>query len=151
MAKKEQSAIKPEFPAPGSSYKTADSTLRKFMGTAGVDSVYADPIQHGEVMIIPTAEVVAVVGFGYGHGFGGGESTEEGSEDLSGGEAGVGGGKTFSRPVAVVIADSNGVRVEPVRDTTKVVMAAVTAGGFMAAMLLRMISPKRALRELRDG
>jgi hypothetical protein len=98
MAKKEQSAIKPEFPAPGSSYKTADSTLRKFMGTAGVDSVYADPIQHGEVMIIPTAEVVAVVGFGYGHGFGGGESTEEGSEDLSGGEAGVGGGKTFSRP-----------------------------------------------------
>jgi uncharacterized spore protein YtfJ len=151
MAKKEQSAIKPEFPAPGSSYKTADSTLRKFLGTAGVDNVYADPIQHGEVMIIPTAEVVAVAGFGYGHGFGTGESAQEGTEGVGGGEGGGGGGKTFSRPVAVVIADPDGVRVEPVRDTTKVVLAAVTAAGFMAAMLMRMISPKRALRELKDG
>jgi uncharacterized spore protein YtfJ len=150
MAKKAQSAIKPEFPEPGSSFKLAEGTLRNLLGTAGVAKVFAKPIQHEDVMIIPAAEVMAGVGFGYGHLYGSGETSSEGTESIGGGEGGGGAGRTFSRPVAIVIADPDGVRVEPVRDITKVVLAAVTAGGFMAAMMMRMISPKRALRELKD-
>ena len=49
-----------------------------------------------------------------------------------------GGGRTFSRPVAVVIVGPEGVRVEPVMDVTKVALAALTAFGFMFSMLGRM-------------
>jgi len=55
-----------------------------------------------------------------------------------GGGGGGGGGQTLSRPVAVIIASPDGVRVEPVADRTKVLMAAITAAGFVAGMFFRM-------------
>jgi uncharacterized spore protein YtfJ len=61
-----------------------------------------------------------------------------------GGGGGGGGGRVFSRPVAVVVASPEGVRVEPVLDVTKIALAALTAGGFMLATLARM-----SRRELR--
>ena len=89
-------------------------------------------------------EVLVFSGFGYGSGSGqgpmeGSQETAEGS-----GEGGGGGGKTLSRPVAVVVATPDGVWVEPVYDITKVYMAAITAAGFMLAMLVRLARPWRA-------
>jgi uncharacterized spore protein YtfJ len=87
--------------------------------------------------------VVVFSGFGYGSGSGQGlmEGSEEAAEGS--GEGGGGGGKTLSRPVAVVIATPDGVWVEPVYDLTKVYMAAITAAGFMLAMLVRLSRPWR--------
>jgi uncharacterized spore protein YtfJ len=58
---------------------------------------------------------------------------------------GVGGGRTLSRPVAVIIASPEGVRVEPIADRTKVIMAAITAAGFVASMLFRMTRGPKSL------
>ena len=72
----------------------------------------------------------------------------EGNEDAEGGGGGGGGGgKTLSRPVAVVIASPEGVRVEPVYDITKIYMAAITAAGFMLAMLVRFMRPTRLFKK----
>ena len=117
----------------GQALDMAQETMETFIETADVSKVYGEPIIHEETMIIPAAEVLAFAGFGAGYGSGGPEDT--GGE---GGGAG-GGGRTFSRPVAVVIVDNNGVRVEPVVDPTKIAMTFFTALGFMVATVARMM------------
>jgi uncharacterized spore protein YtfJ len=122
---------------------SVQSTMDTFIRTGHVDHVYGDPIQHGDTTIIPAAEVL--VGMGFAAGFGSGEAE---AGDGGGGGGGGGGGRTLSRPVAVIIAAPEGVRVEPVIDPTKIALAALTAAGFMMATMLRMASPKRALKNL---
>ena len=129
-----------------------NSTMESFLETASVDRVYGAPIEVGSTVIIPTAENLVIMGFGAGSGYGSadfendeedsppGEGTGEG-----GGGGGGGGGRTLSRPVAIVIASPEGVRVEPVADRTKVIMAAITAAGFVAGMFLRMSRGPRSL------
>ena len=135
---------------PGEALAVVEDTLEAFLETASVDRVYGEPINHGETLIIPTAEVL--VGLGFGAGYGGGKSNDEASkQDLGGGGGGGGGGRTLSRPVAVIIASPGGVRVEPVVDPTKIALGLFTAVGFMAAMAMRMLSPRKALRELRES
>ncbi|HUV27903.1 MAG TPA: spore germination protein GerW family protein [Anaerolineales bacterium] len=129
-----------------------NSTMESFLETASVDRVYGAPIEVGSTVIIPTAENLVIMGFGAGSGYGSadfendegdsppGEGTGEG-----GGGGGGGGGRTLSRPVAVVIVSPEGVRVEPVADRTKVIMAAITAVGFVGGMFLRMSRGPRSL------
>jgi uncharacterized spore protein YtfJ len=122
-----------------------NSTMESFLGTASVDRVYGSPIEVGTTIIIPTSENLVIMGFGAAAGYGRGnfDGDEEDSKPgegngEAGGGGGGGGGRTLSRPVAVVIATPEGVRVEPVADRTKVIMAAITAAGFVAGMFLRM-------------
>jgi uncharacterized spore protein YtfJ len=125
------------------------NTMDEFLATADVHAVYGEPIEHGSTLIIPAAEVLCGMGFGVGSGSGGG-SEEDGSPAAGSGSGtgGGGGGRVFSRPVAVVISDSDGVRVETVVDATKIALAALTAAGFMIGMILRMLSPKTALPKI---
>jgi len=133
-------------------FEDINSTMEAFIESASVDRVYGAPIEVGETIIIPAAENLVVLGFGAGGGYG---STEfEGDEDTQtagegvgegGGGGGGGGGRTLSRPVAVIIASPDGVRVEPVADRTKVLMAAITAAGFVAGMFFRMTRGPRSL------
>jgi uncharacterized spore protein YtfJ len=117
--------------------ETINDTLAHFLATADVDTVYGQPIRKGDTLIIPTAEVLSVLGFGASQG------TMSGKESKGGKwSGGGGGGRTFSRPVAVIVASPEGVRVTPVFDTTKIILAGLTALGFMFSTLLRMRSNK---------
>jgi uncharacterized spore protein YtfJ len=122
-----------------------NSTMEAFIESASVDRVYGAPVEVGETKIIPAAENLVIMGFGAGGGYGstefeGDEETQTAGEGVGegGGGVGGGGGQTLSRPVAVIIASPDGVRVEPVADRTKVLMAAITAAGFVAGMFFRM-------------
>jgi uncharacterized spore protein YtfJ len=138
-----------------------EATLDRFLATASVDMVYGEPVEHGDTLIIPCAEVWTGLGFGLGYGYGSapGVKKEEGQGGETGGDMGEGigapgeakpsvgegaggggggGGRTFSRPVAVVIASPEGVRVEPVVDVTKIGLAFLTVGGFIFGMIARM-------------
>ncbi|MGW8249478.1 MAG: hypothetical protein ACWGO1_02460 [Anaerolineales bacterium] len=137
--------------------------MDNFVETASVEAVYGKPIKSGDVTIIPTAEVMCGMGFGMGAGFGMGptgdnqwskagkaaaesEQKAEGEEPTVGGGAGSGGGGggyTFSRPVALIISTPDGVRVEPVFDRTKILLAALTTAGFMVGMMSRMLKGTR--------
>jgi uncharacterized spore protein YtfJ len=127
---------------PGQAIEMVEITMDNFLATADVSRVYGEPIQNGDTTIIPAAEVL--VGMGFGAGYGSGpvntesdeESEQEGTE--AGGGGGGGGGRTLSRPVAVIVASPEGVRVEPVVDPTKIALAAITAAGFMLTTILRM-------------
>lgn len=135
--------------------------MDNFVDTASVEAVYGKPIKSGDVTIIPTAEVLCGMGFGMGVGYGMGPSDEnraaEAKAEASGdemenegtgpsggaGSGGGGGGYTFSRPVALIISTPEGVRVEPVLDRTKILLAALTTAGFMVGMMARMLKGDR--------
>jgi uncharacterized spore protein YtfJ len=103
-------------------------TMNQLLYSAHVDAVYGEPIEHGENLVIPAAEVFSAAGFGAGSG---------GPAD-NGGRGGGGGGRVFARPVAVIISTPSGVRVEPVIDISKIWMAALAALGFYFAAARRM-------------
>ena len=124
-------------------------TLELFLETASVERVYGEPIQHGDTLIIPAAEVLVGLGFGTGYGFGsGGQESGEEQRGEGGGGGGGGGGRTLSRPVAIIVASSEGVRVQEVVDPTKIALAALTAAGFMVGMMFRMLRPRRSLQDI---
>jgi uncharacterized spore protein YtfJ len=119
--------------------------MDRFLNSAHVDAVYGAPIAHEETIIIPTAEVLSFTGFGVGGVSGNGPvnpADPEGVVPEGEGFGGGGGGRVFSRPVAVIIAAPEGVRVEPVVDVTKIGLAALTAAGFMFGMWMRMARPR---------
>jgi uncharacterized spore protein YtfJ len=125
-------------------------TMEEFLAAADVRVVYGEPIQHDDTIIIPTAEVLCGLGFGVGSGRG--SNTEEDSDKPASGSAsgGGGGGRILSRPVAVVVASPEGVRVEPVVDITKIALAGLTALGFMVGMMFRMSSRRHGLPTIEE-
>ncbi len=110
------------------SIKSSEEIMHTFLETARVAAVYGAPVEHGDKLVIPSAEVVSAMG--YGSGVGGGEGG-------AGGGSG-GGGRTFSRPVAVIISGPDGIEVEPVVDVTKIALALFTLLGFVFSLAGRM-------------
>ena len=121
---------------PNQPLNTIQTTLDKFLGAADVKAVYGPPVSQGESVVIPTAEVLSLVGFGLGSG-GGSQGTAE-NPNMGSGGGGGGGGRVLARPVAAIVISPTGVRVEPIVDVTKIALAVFTTLGFMAALLTRM-------------
>jgi uncharacterized spore protein YtfJ len=118
-------------------------TLENFISTASSETVYHEPIKHGNTLIIPAAEVVSILGFGVG----GGSSSEK---EIGSGGGGGGGGSVYSRPVAVIISAPEGVRIEPVFDLTKIAIAGMTTGMLMFGMIGRLWSLSKKIQDVQD-
>ena len=117
-----------------------ERTMDKFLAAADVNAVYGEIIQQGETMILPTAEILTIAGFGVGTGSG--RQVDNEDEQYGSGGGGGGGGRVLSRPVAVIINSPDGVFIEPVVDVTKIALAAFTAAGFMVGMIAKMLRSK---------
>jgi len=124
---------------PTHSLNLTQETLGKIIDVANVDAVYGKPVANGDMLVVPSAEVLGVVAFGAGTGGG-----KDDKDNRGGGGAG-GWSRVFSRPVAAIVITPNDVRVEPIVDVTKIALAAFTTVGFMLAMIARM-SRRRAQR-----
>jgi uncharacterized spore protein YtfJ len=122
--------------------------VEKLFAVAQPGAVYSEPVTAGDYTVITATEVSVAMGFGFG--IGGGTAPEEGGttglEEAGGqereasgmGGGGGGGGISMGRPVAVISIGPGGVRVEPVRDVTKIGLALLTTAGAMLMMLSRM-------------
>lgn len=119
---------------------TVHTTMDKFLSAANVEAVYGPPIREGENIVIPAAEILSIAGFGLGSGIGSQGIGE--NENPGRGGGGGGGGRVLSRPVAAIVISPTGVRVEPIVDVTKIVLAVFTTVGFMVAMFIRMSKTK---------
>jgi uncharacterized spore protein YtfJ len=76
--------------------------------------VFREPVHVGDTVVIPAAAIA----YGGGFGFGG---------DRGDAGGGGGGGWNDGRPVAVVEAGPDGVRIRPVVDVTKIGLTLVAA------------------------
>jgi uncharacterized spore protein YtfJ len=114
--------------------------MRKLLETADVSRVFGEPIPHGDSLLLPTAEVLSVAGFGMGSGRGM-AAEPEGRKRRGGGGGGGGGGRVLARGVAVIVSTPEGVEVRPVLELTKIALAALTAAGFVMAAWKGMKRP----------
>ena len=103
---------------------SVEQVLGQLVSNASVNAVFGQPIERDGATIIPCSEIMVGLGMGSGTG-----PIDERGNPMGGG--GGGGGGSQGRPVAVVVMTKDGVRVEPVLDLTKVVLAAFTTGAFM--------------------
>ena len=86
----------------------AKTTLEEIEKVLTTRTVVGDPITVEGRTLVPLISVG--FGFGAGGGSGKGEANQKGE-----GEAGGTGGGAWVRPIAVIILDKDGVRVEPIR------------------------------------
>ena len=90
-------------------------------------AVFSEPATNGPYTVITASEVTVAMGAGYGGGGGvGSKSEQEQTADSGFGGGGGGGGTAMARPVAAIIIEPNGVRVEPIVDPTKIALAFFT-------------------------
>jgi uncharacterized spore protein YtfJ len=146
MSKKSDNVITQDKVAESMS-AVMDKTDRLF-DTARPEAVFAEPVTVEGRTIISAAEVMVFAGFGGGGGFGPASAGEDGAPAGASEGAGLGagvGGAAYSRPVAVIIIDKNGARVEPVVDATKLGLAALTVFGSLLFLLGRMARMARRM------
>ncbi len=113
--------------------KSVEESLDRLLAVARAGAVFGQPVTQGDTTIIPCSEVAAAIGLGGGSGYG-----PEGQGQAGGNGAGGGGGAR-SRPVAAIVITPQGVRVEPVLDVTRIVLASMVTGGFALAWLIRLV------------
>lgn len=116
-----------------------EQALSRLVITASADAVFGEPVVNGDTTVIPCSEVA----IGMGMGSGGGPVDENGNPTGSGSG---GGGGARGRPVAAIVITQDGVRVEPIFDITKIVLASLTTGTFILLWIGRLFLMKRSSR-----
>lgn len=126
----ETGSIETEAPEAVEPMTTVGSSMRSIVEDLGehasVQSVYGDPIEVGDKMIVP----VARVGYGFGGGFGRGDDAGESGS----GEGGGGGGGVSAKPVGVVEVDRDETRFVSFGDRRRAGLAVLV--GFVLGLLL---------------
>ncbi|GAB4515756.1 MAG: hypothetical protein Kow0047_27700 [Anaerolineae bacterium] len=101
---------------------TPASTVERFLAQVGVQSVFGQPVQHGDVVVIPVAEVSLAFGFGFGQGDAGHEAPS--------GSGGGGGGGGKARPRGYIKITPEGVAYEPIVDHQREALAGMFVGAW---------------------
>jgi uncharacterized spore protein YtfJ len=105
----------------------ANELIGRLFDVAQPSAVFSQPVTNGPYTVITASEVTVGMGAGYGGGGGVGQDNDEGETAASGfGGGGGGGGTAMARPVAAIIIEPDGVRVEPIMDPTKIAVAFFT-------------------------
>jgi uncharacterized spore protein YtfJ len=105
----------------------ANEVIGRLFDVARPSAVFSEPVSNGPYIVITASEVTVAMGAGYGGGGGVSPKGEGGERADSGfGGGGGGGGTALARPVAAIIIEPDGVRVEPIMDPTKIAVAFFT-------------------------
>ena len=116
-----------------------DSLLKQTVGELDkllkAQNVIGEPTTHGGVTVIP------LVSFGFGFGAGGG--TGKGSES----GAGTGGGGGI-RPVAVIVVDGEGTRIQSIRGASATILE--TLGEAVGKVVERARKPESGAEKAGD-
>jgi len=126
--------------------QTIEQTIGRLIETARTDAVFGQPVQRDGTTIIPCSEVS--LGLGWGSG-----STPPSPDTQKKQQAGIGGGVgggIRERPVAVIVMDSQGVRVQPILNVTRVAVSVFSTAGLAFIWLARRNQNARAARFARQ-
>ena len=89
-----------------------DSLVKTTLGE--IEKVLSTKTVVGEPITIQGATLVPLISVGFGFGAGGGSGKAETKQKGEGSGGGTGGG-AWVKPIAVVIVDKQGIRIEPIR------------------------------------
>ena len=113
--------------------------LSQLVAIARADAVFGQPVVSGDTTIISCSEIAIGMCMGSGSG-----PVDEKGNPTGGGSGGGGGAR--GRPVAAIVITNEGVRVEPIFDLTKIVLASLTTGAFILLWVGRLSLMKRSGR-----
>ncbi len=116
-----------------------EQALSRLVATARADAVFGQPVISGDTTVISCSEIAIGMGMGSGSG-----PVDEKGNPTGGGSGGGGGAR--GRPVAAIVITKEGVRVEPIFDLTKIVLASLTTGAFILLWVGRLSLMKRSAR-----
>ncbi len=109
---------------------------------ASVDAVFGAPIESNGKTVIPIASAT----YGFGLGIGVSESSAPADSEESNSSGGGGGGGYLVRPMAVVVIDQDGVRIDPILNEGRIALAGILMGAWtvfwLGRVLLRWMSAK---------
>jgi uncharacterized spore protein YtfJ len=94
---------------------------------ASVSAVFGEPVEVGEKLVVPVADIK--YGFGVGYNEGAAPENKE-EQPASSGKGGGAGGGVAARPVAVLEISGDGVQVKPVMDEGKIALAGILTGAW---------------------
>ena len=97
-------------------------TMTGLFGEASPSTLFSEPIEHGDDLVVTAVAWERAGGFGFGAGQG-----QSGADEIGTGEGGGGGGFSQGRPVAVIRVTPNRVEVTPVIDFTKIAVTVLLA------------------------
>lgn len=104
--------------------------LTGVFGEASPSTLFSEPIEAGDSLVVTASAWERAGGFGFGFGEGQGEDGETGE-----GGGGGGGGFSQGRPIAAIRITTDGVDVEPIIDITKIgVTVLISAVGVIGAL-----------------
>lgn len=109
------------------------TTLGEIEKVLGSKTVVGEPLNVGESTIIPLISVGFGFGGGGGTGKGEGKTKGESSGEGVGGGGGAGGGV---KPVAVIIVDKDGARIEPIKGGMAIALEKI--GETVPEMMIRL-------------
>jgi uncharacterized spore protein YtfJ len=110
----------------------------KLGAKASVSAVFGDPVERGEITIIP----VAAVGFGFGAGVGVDRNNKKGDQ----GQGGGGGGGTLAAPRGYIEIKDGEAVFKPIRDPKMDALLAALVAGSTALQVVRMLLRRRRAR-----
>lgn len=123
-----------------SNSQTLEQTMSRLVNIARTDAVFGQPVQRDGVTIIPCSEVA----LGLGLGGGSAPRSDTGAEQKQEGEGIGGGGGVRERPVAVIVVTTDGVRVRPIPNVTRIAVSLCTAAACAFLWLARRNQKARA-------
>jgi uncharacterized spore protein YtfJ len=120
--------------------QTLEQTMSRLVNIARTDAVFGQPVQRDGVTIIPCSEVAL------GLGLGGGSTPRQNvsAEQKQEGEGIGGGGGVREHPVAVIVMTTDGVRVRPIPNVTRIAGSLFTAAACAFLWLARRNQKARA-------
>ncbi len=108
-----------------------EHTMSRLVNSARVEAVFGQPVERGDITVIPCSEISVGLGMGSGSG------PVDAQGNRAGGGSGGGGGAS-GRPIAAIVITKEGVRIEPIFDLTKIVLASLTTGAFILLWIGRL-------------
>jgi uncharacterized spore protein YtfJ len=131
--------------AVGPALYAIEQSVGRLFNTARVDNVFGQPIERGDMTIIPCAEVMIGLGMGGGPNLAQDKNTPGVSEGVGGG------GGARGRPVAVIVMTPDEVQVKPIINVTRVVGAIFSTIGSALLLLRAFTQPRRVVIIRRGG
>src|SRR6266704_1104309 len=118
---------------------STEKALSQLVTTARADAVFGQPVVSGDTTVITCSEIAIGMGMGSGSG-----PVDEKGNPTGGGSGGGGGAR--GRLVAAIVITKEGVRVEPIFDLTKIILASLTTGTFILLWVGRLYLMRRSAR-----
>jgi uncharacterized spore protein YtfJ len=115
-----------------------NSQVDEMVNRMNTSAVFGEPIQQGDMTLIPVASVT--YGFGSGQGWGRGKEEDAPADAPPGEGAGVGGGGGGrARPLGFIKIDPSGATWEPTMDMTRVSVGGMLLAGWIVFWVMKMI------------